>query len=60
MAAERLQFHEMGLDDRLLKVANRLTFSVNPKQTVGETKKPQLKSKNRREVKKTRHKYRSY
>ena len=37
MAAERLQFHEMGIDDRLLKVINCLTFSVNNKQTVGET-----------------------
>lgn len=29
MAGERLQFHEMGIDDRLLKVANRLTVSLH-------------------------------
>ncbi|KAF0038924.1 hypothetical protein F2P81_009408 [Scophthalmus maximus] len=36
MADERLQFHEMGIDDRLLKVTKPLTRSGNIKGSAGE------------------------
>lgn len=60
MAEERLQFHEMGIDDRLLKVTNGLTMSVSSKLSVDETLDEQLASKNRREAKKSRRKHGSY
>lgn len=38
MATERLQFHEMGIDDRILKVTNWLTLSGNRERAVYEGK----------------------
>lgn len=52
MAAERLQFHEMGLDDRLLKVMNRLGMPVNLTQTFFEAMTRQL---NRKKSSETQH-----
>lgn len=60
MAEERLQFHEMGIDDRLLKVTNGLTVSVNSKKRVEKTLNEQLARKKRREAKKSRLKHGSY
>lgn len=37
MATDRLQFHEMGIDDRILKVTNWLTVSGNREWAVYET-----------------------
>lgn len=53
MDAERLQFHEMGLDDRLLKVTHSLTPPVNFKwilDNISELLNEQLESKNRSEA----------
>lgn len=35
MATERLQFHEMGIDDRLLKVTGCYMLTIDLKQTSG-------------------------
>lgn len=36
MASERLQFHEMGIDDRLLKVTDSYTLTINLEYSCGD------------------------
>lgn len=54
MATERLQFHEMGIDDRILKVTNWLTLFGNRERAVYETVWRQLMKENCGEVQESR------